>query len=183
MMQSIQHAGAEFASRCRNGAVRDHATTLAILLGSAALAFMPMLFLLWLMQPKVLANPGTTVRTMPRVVYAEPPPADLDLLQAAETPDVPAPLRQHEAQLRQAPSAEHHARAHERTARVRTRKAQAARTPGTRIDPRAVATQQMRSREMPRNARPSQRAAEKGLHQGNQNDVAGLDRSAARLFF
>ena len=86
MIRFIQHAGAGFASWYRDGAVRDYLATLAVILGFAALAFMPLFFLAWLMQPKVLANPGTAVRVVPRIVYAEPPPADLDLLQAAEAP-------------------------------------------------------------------------------------------------
>ena len=171
MIQSIRHARARFASRCRSGAVKDHATTLAMFLGASALAFMPLFLLLWLTQPTVLANPGTTVRTVPRIVYAEPPPADPDLPQTAETPgrDVPAQLRQAAAQLRQASSGEQQARAYERKARARPPKAQAALAPGARIDARRVATQQMRPREMPRNARPWQRTAEtEGFYHGNQ---------------
>ena len=163
MIQSIQHAGARFASRCRSGAVKDHVTTLAMFLGASALAFMPLFFLLWLTQPKVLAIPGgTTVRTVPRIVYAEPPPADLGLLQAAEAPERDVmQFRQSEAQLRQARSAKLQAYTYKRTTtRVRAPKAQAARTPGAKIEARRVATQQMDPREVLRNARAWQSVAE-----------------------
>ena len=170
MIQFVRHAGARFASRYRSGAVRDCTATLAVILGFAALAFMPLFFLLWLMQPKVLANPGTTARAVPRIVYAEPPPADFGLLQAAEAParDV-MPFRQNEGELPQARSAKHQAYAYKRIARVRMAKAHAARAIGAKIDARRVATQQVHPREMMRNARSWQLTGEReDLDHGNR---------------
>jgi len=157
MIQSIQHAGARFASRYQSGAVKDCTAALAMILGFAALAFVPMFFLLWLMQPKVLANPGTTARAVPRIVYAEPPPADLGVLQSAEAPERDVmPFRQSEAQLPQPRSAKYQSHAHKRITRVRTSKAHAARTP----DAGRIATRQTYPREGLRNARAEQRVAE-----------------------
>lgn len=156
MIQFIQRAVAKFASRRHRRAAKDCAAALVMIFGFAALAFIPMFFLLWLMQPKVLANPGTTVRAMPPIVYAEPPPADLGLLQAVEAArrDV-MQFRQSEAQLRQARSAKHRAYGYKRITRERTPKAHAARILGAK----RVATQQMHPREMMRNARSWQRMA------------------------
>jgi hypothetical protein len=151
-----------------------------MILGFAALAFMPMFFLFWLMQPKVLANPGTAVRAVPRIVYAEPPPADLGLLQASDAPmrDV-MPLRQSEAQLRQARAAKHEA--YRRVTRVRLPKAHAARTLGAKIDASRVATRQMHPIEMARKARSWQHMTG-GENPNNGNRIVpanSIDRTCA----
>jgi hypothetical protein len=92
MIEVIQHACATFASRYRSGAVKEHATTLIAFVGSSACALMPIVLVFWLMQPKVLANPGTSMRLTPRAAFVDPPPVDL-LDVAVEPPRQQSPVR------------------------------------------------------------------------------------------
>jgi hypothetical protein len=81
---------------------KEHVTTLALGLASLALALAPILFLFWLIQPKVLVNPGISALRVPKAASFEPflqePP------QSVEPPrrESPARLTQNGPQVREA---------------------------------------------------------------------------------
>src|SRR5262245_15150970 len=89
-IQAIRQTCARFARHYHNGAVGDHVLTSVVFIGSSAFAFLPLVILFVAMQPKVLTNRGTGVPVVPRVVFAEPPPADLEQVEAT-LPSIAAP--------------------------------------------------------------------------------------------
>ena len=62
--------------------IKDRVTTLVLSASSLALAFAPIFFLFWLMQPKVLANPGISALRVAGAASYEP------FLQDAEPPAI-----------------------------------------------------------------------------------------------
>jgi hypothetical protein len=81
---------------------KEHVTTLALGLSSLALALAPILFLFWLMQPKVLVNPGIGALRVAGAASFEP--FFQESLQSAEPPrrESPARLAQDGPQVREA---------------------------------------------------------------------------------
>jgi hypothetical protein len=106
----IRDAYAAAMRLCGPGAARDGALTLAAFCGAAACAFTPLVLLFWLMQPKVLANPGPHGVHIARYAYPEPPPRDAAPTHAA-APSPVRPLKQADAQLRPEPRGQRQAQA------------------------------------------------------------------------
>ena len=84
--------------------IKDRITTLALGASSLALAFVPIFFLFWLMQPKVLANPGIGALRVTGAAIFEPFLQDAEPPQSAEPPlrESAARLTQHDPQYRDA---------------------------------------------------------------------------------
>ena len=84
--------------------IKDRVTTLVLGASSLALAFAPIFFLFWLMQPKVLANPGIGALRVAGAASYEPFLHDAEPPQSAEPPrrELAARLTQHDPQYREA---------------------------------------------------------------------------------
>ena len=84
--------------------IKDRVTTLALGASSLALALAPIFFLFWLMQPKVLANPGVGALRLAGTASHEPFLDDAEPPQSAEPPrrESAARLTQHDPQHREA---------------------------------------------------------------------------------
>jgi hypothetical protein len=112
MIEMIRYASAAAMRCCRPDTAGDCALTLLVFIGAAACAFMPLAFLFWVMQPKVLASPAPHVPAVARYTYPEPPLRDAEATNA----DAPsASVRQFtrvDAQLRPEPGRQRQARAH-----------------------------------------------------------------------
>ena len=86
------------------GEIKDRVATLVLGASSLALALAPIFFLFWLMQPKVLANPGIGALRVAGAASYEPFLHDAELPQSAEPPrrESAARLTQHDPQYRAA---------------------------------------------------------------------------------
>jgi hypothetical protein len=84
--------------------IKDRVTTWALGASSLVLAFVPIFFLFWLMQPKVLANPGMGALHVTRPTSYEPFLQDAEPLQSEELPlrESAARLMQHDPEYRNA---------------------------------------------------------------------------------
>ena len=84
--------------------IKDRVTTLVLGGSSLALAFAPIFFLFWLMQPKVLANPGIGALRVAGAASYEPFLHDAEPPQSAEPPrrESAARLTQPDPQYREA---------------------------------------------------------------------------------
>ena len=84
--------------------IKHRVTTLVLGASSLALAFAPIFFLFWLMQPKVLANPGIGALRVAGAASHEPFLDDAEPPQLAEPPrrESAARLTQHDPQYREA---------------------------------------------------------------------------------
>jgi hypothetical protein len=80
-----------FTHRFSMGAIKDRIATLALGCSSFALAMAPILLLFWLMQPKVLANPGISALSVAKAASWEP------FLREPETPEAVEPPRRESA--------------------------------------------------------------------------------------
>ena len=86
------------------GEIKDRVATLVLGASSLALALAPIFFLFWLMQPKVLANPGIGALRVAGAASYEPFLHDAEPPQSAEPPrrESAARLTQHDPQYREA---------------------------------------------------------------------------------
>ena len=85
--------------------IQDRLTTLVLSASSLALAFAPIFLLFWLMQPKVLANPGISALRVAGAASYEPFLQDAEPPQSVEPPrrDSAARLTQQDPRYRDAP--------------------------------------------------------------------------------
>ena len=83
--------------------IKDGVTTVVLSASSLTLAFAPIFFLFWLMQPTVLANPGISALRVAGAASYEPFLQDADPPQSAEPPlrGSAARLTQHDPQYRE----------------------------------------------------------------------------------
>ena len=72
MVSPLYNACLSFARRFLMSEIKHGAATLTIGIASSTLAMAPLLLLLWLMQPKVLVNPGISALTVAQAVSWEP---------------------------------------------------------------------------------------------------------------
>jgi hypothetical protein len=104
MASPLQSMRLKLAHHVSIGEIKDRVTTLVLGASSLALAFAPVFFLFWLMQPKVLANPGIGALRVAGAASHEPFLHDVEPPQSAEPPrrESAARLTQHDPQYREA---------------------------------------------------------------------------------
>ena len=103
---------------------KDRVTTLVLSASSLALAFAPIFFLFWLMQPKVLANPGVSALRVAGAASFEPFLQDAEPPQSADLPrrESAASLTQVDPQYREAAISARHMSKRQPPSRVRASK-------------------------------------------------------------
>jgi hypothetical protein len=104
MISPLQNMRLKLAHHISMRDIKDSVTTLVLGASSLALAFAPILFLFWLMQPKVLANPGISALRVAGAASYEPFLQDAEPRQSAEPSrrESMARLMQHDPQYREA---------------------------------------------------------------------------------
>ena len=104
MISPLQNMRLKLANHVSMTEIKDRVTTLALGASSLALALAPIFFLFWLMQPKVLANPGVGALRLAGAASHEPFLDDAEPPQSAEPPrrESAARLTQHDPQYREA---------------------------------------------------------------------------------
>ena len=101
MVSPLSNACSRFARRFSMSGIKHGAATLTLGVASLTLAMTPLLLLVWLMQPKVLANPGISALRIAQAASWEP--FVQESLQSAELShrESPASLAQDGPQYRQ----------------------------------------------------------------------------------
>jgi len=104
MISPLQNMRLKLAHHVSIKDIKDRVATLVLGASSLALAFAPIFFLFWLMQPKVLANPGIGALRVAGAAGYEPFLHDAEPPQSAEPPrrESAARLTQHDPQYREA---------------------------------------------------------------------------------
>ena len=104
MISPLRNMGLKLAHHVSIRDLTDRVTTLVLSASSLAVAFAPIFFLFWLMQPKVLANPGVSALRVAGAASYEPFLQDAEPPQLAEQPrrESAARLTQHDPQYREA---------------------------------------------------------------------------------
>ena len=104
MISPLQNMRLKLAHHVSMREIKDRATTLVLGASSLGLALAPIFFLFWLMQPKVLANPGIGALRVAGAASYEPFLDDAEPPQSAEPPrrELAARLTQHDPQYREA---------------------------------------------------------------------------------
>jgi hypothetical protein len=104
MASPLQNMRLKLAHQVSIRDIKDRVTTLLLSASSLALALAPIFFLFWLMQPKVLANPGIGALRVAGAASHEPFLQDAEPPQSAEPPrrESPPRLTQHDPQYREA---------------------------------------------------------------------------------
>ena len=104
MISPLQNMRLKLAHHVSMREIKDRVTTLVLGASSLALALAPIFFLFWLMQPKVLANPGIGALRVAGAASYEPFLHDAEPPQSAEPPrrELAARLTQHDPQYREA---------------------------------------------------------------------------------
>ena len=104
MISPLQNMRLKLAHHVPMKEIKDRATTLVLGASSLGLALAPIFFLFWLMQPKVLANPGIGALRVAGAASHEPFLHDADPPQSAEPPrrESAARLTQYDPQYREA---------------------------------------------------------------------------------
>ena len=104
MISPLQNMRLKLAHHVSMREIKDRATTLVLGASSLGLALAPIFFLFWLMQPKVLANPGIGALRVAGAASYEPFLHDAEPPQSAEPPrrESAARLTQHDPQYREA---------------------------------------------------------------------------------
>ena len=104
MISPLQNMRLKLAHHVPMKEIKDRATTLVLGASSLGLALAPIFFLFWLMQPKVLANPGIGALRVAGAASHEPFLHDAEPPQSAEPPrrESAARLTQHDPQYREA---------------------------------------------------------------------------------
>jgi len=104
MISPLQNMRLKLAHHVPMKEIKDRATTLVLGASSLGLALAPIFFLFWLMQPKVLANPGIGALRVAGAASPEPFLHDADPPQSAEPPrrESAARLTQYDPQYREA---------------------------------------------------------------------------------
>jgi hypothetical protein len=104
MISPLRKLSLKLAHQFSMRQITDRTTTLVLGASSLALALAPIFFLFWLMQPKVLANPGIGALRVAGAARYEPFLHDAEPPQSAEPPrrESAARLTQHDPQYREA---------------------------------------------------------------------------------
>src|SRR5258705_2989978 len=106
MVSPLRNACLRFARRFSMSEIKYGAATLTIGVASSTVAMAPLLLLLWLMQPKVLVNPGIGALTVAQAASWEPFLQESPLQQSPQSAEPlhqasPASLAQDGPQYRQ----------------------------------------------------------------------------------
>jgi hypothetical protein len=104
MISPLRKLSLKLAHHVSMRQITDRLTTLVLGASSLALALAPIFFLFWLMQPKVLANPGIGALRVAGAASYEPFLQDAEPPQSAEPPrrESPASLTQYDPQYGEA---------------------------------------------------------------------------------
>ena len=104
MISPLRNMRLKLAHHVSMREIKDRVATLVLGASSLALALAPIFFLFWLMQPKVLANPGIGALRVAGAASYEPFLHDAEPPQSAEPPrrESAARLTQHDPQYREA---------------------------------------------------------------------------------